>query len=93
MSKARHKSESALDAGAETFAGSRHRIQVVAAGGPRRRGGISFGRVPVILTMAELGNDREEAEARLKLIVEDPQLSVMPVEPALDEPAEDPAGN
>lgn len=51
------------------------RVRVVAPAGPRRRAGFSFGPAARILTVDDLGG-RDQAEETVKLLLDDPMLSV-----------------
>ncbi|MEZ5782076.1 MAG: hypothetical protein R3D70_10670 [Rhizobiaceae bacterium] len=69
---------------------SQMKIRVTAPLGARRRAGLSFTDVPRDLTLADLGEDMETAQATLKLLSGDPQLSVAPViEEGSIEPAQE----
>lgn len=52
--------------------------RVRAAGGPRRRAGLSFDEQLRDVTRADLGGDDETVEARLRLLVDDRRLTVLP---------------
>lgn len=52
--------------------------RVRATGGPRRRAGLSFDEQLRDVTRADLGGDDETVEARLRLLVDDHRLTVLP---------------
>lgn len=58
---------------------ARQRIRVTAAGGPRRRAGISFDTAPRTVEMRELGETAEDQQAALEKLLADPMLSVTPL--------------
>lgn len=56
------------------------RIRVTAPSGHRRRAGISFGTVPRVIEMHELGATIEDQAIALKKLLSDPALSVSPAD-------------
>lgn len=72
------KSEPAPASSEQQDNGPRPVAIVSAPSGRRRRGGLSFTNVDRVLTEADLGDD---PEATLKLLMDDPALSVRPADP------------